>query len=87
MPFDAAADLQPVAVRTPARAMTLGVFNSAGVWKLYSSFEKASPYADRGQAMAAAWQQVADATRRGWSVEFFVQDEDGALQQAATAAL
>ncbi len=86
MPFDAAADLQPLSVRMPSRELQLGVFHADGAWTLYSPFNRASPYPDRGQAMAAAWSQVADAQRRGWRVEFFVQDEDGALQQAAIDA-
>ena len=65
------------------RALSLGVFNYGGEWKVYAAFERAAAYATRAMAVEAARGRAVEAAGRGQAVELFIQDENGELSQAA----
>jgi hypothetical protein len=64
-------------------ALSLGVFQFAGEWKVYSTQGPVSVYPSRGLALSMAESLALDAIRGGRRVELFVEDEDGDLRQAA----
>ena len=85
MPFDTGLSLaHPIVGQGSARLkrprLKLGVFSHGGAWKVYAEFGSPELYATRQEALAAA-QARACAEARNGPVEFFIEEEDGALRQ------
>ncbi len=61
--------------------LKLGVFSHRGAWKVYEEFGAPALYPTRQEAVAAAELRAFAEVRSGHAVEFFIEDEDGALRQ------
>ncbi len=86
MPFDAsdyAPQTAPRVRRATTRDLSVGVFSDGGLWKVYSEFGAARPFATRAQALQAGYALALEALDNGSGVQMFVQDEDGGFAQVA----
>ncbi len=86
MPFDTGLSLTTQAAvdhaaRRKRPRLKLGVFSHDGAWKVYQEFDAPQPYPTRQQAVAAAEERAFAEARSGRPVEFFIEEEDGALRQ------
>ena len=78
--FAHAGAVDPAARRKRPR-LKLGVFSHGGAWKVYEEFDAPASYPTRLEAIAAAKERAFAEASGGRPVDFFIEEEDGALRQ------